>query len=280
MFEIEATPRYRLARPPLAQALAQVRFPLRARLQSLEGIAPVQEQLEDLFPYMQQAQIQQFQLVIGPGAPASASGESAQHWVFTDDAGSTLELAPDTATLAIDHRYQGVEDLSNRFRAVLEALAGPAAVQRCTRLGVRFLNVAVVPPGRDDAAWRDWFRPELVGWIGSDIFSPGTTLVASIMQTQLSAPPVGDLSGPPVDVQGVVRHGYVPPGTLLPGIPPLPLERPGYLLDLDLFIDAPQRLDAADLSAQFVVLHQQIDRFFRWTLTPAGEEYFGLEELP
>jgi uncharacterized protein (TIGR04255 family) len=280
MFELEAKPRYRLARPPLAQALAQVRFPVRARLQSLKGIAPVQEQLDDLFPFMQQAQVQQLQLVIGPGAPASAAGESTQHWVFTDDAGSTLELAPDTATLAMDHRYQGVEDFSNRFRAVLEALAGPAGVRRCTRLGVRFLNVAVVPPGRDDTAWRDWFRPELVGWIGSNIFSPGTTLVASIMQTQLSASPVGDLSGPPVDVQGVVRHGYVPPGTLLPGVPPLPLERQGYLLDLDLFIDAPQRLDAADLSAQFGVLHQQIDRFFRWTLTPAGEEYFGLEELP
>lgn len=279
MFDLEGTTPYRLARPPLAQAIAQVKFPVRARLQSLEGVAPVQEQLDELFPYMQQAQVHQLQVVIGSAAPPAAAAQTSHTWNFTDDAGCTLELSTDTATLAMDHRYQGLEYFAHRFRALLDVLAGPAGVQRCTRLGVRFLNIAYDPPGSDDPGWRGWFRPELVGWIGGDILSSGATMVASITQTQLAAPPVGDLSGSPVDVQGVVRHGYVPTATVLPGAPPISLEKPGYLLDVDLFIDAPQRLDTTEIGAQFAALHQQIDRFFRWSLTPVGAEYFGLEDL-
>ncbi len=276
MFDVSSPVRYRLTRPPLVQALAQVQFPVRARLQTLAAIAPVQERLLPLFPYMSPGQVHQLAVVIGPEGSAS-TGESASTWNFTDDDGWTLILAPGVATLSVDHRYQGVEDFSERFKAVLEALSGPGEVSRCTRLGVRFLNVAETPPG-DPAGWTAWFRPELVGWIGRGVLDTGATLVASIMQTQLSARPVGELSGPPVDIQGVVRHGYVPQGTIVPGLPPL--EHSGYLLDVDLYIEGPQPLDSAELGEQFGILHGQIDRFFRWALAPAGEDYFGVEERP
>jgi uncharacterized protein (TIGR04255 family) len=278
VFDLPPTPRYRLQQPPLLQVIAQVQFPFRAHLGSLEGIAPVQDQLDDRFPSMMPGQLQQFSLANGAEGTVT-SGESTPLWNFTDDAGWSLVIAPGAATLSVDQRYQGAEDLSERFAAVLVALGTAGKVQRCSRLGVRFLNVALTLPGEPDA-WRKWFRSDLVGWIGGEVLSSATTLIASITQTQLSARPIGELSGPPVDIQGVVRHGYVPPGTLVPGVPALPLERPGYLLDVDLFVDAPQPLDSSELSAQFGILHGQIDRFFRWALAPAGAEHFGLEEWP
>jgi hypothetical protein len=36
---------------------------------------------------------------------------------------------------------------------------------------------------------------------------------------------------------------------------------------------------ADELARQMTLLHDQIDRFFRWTLSSDGEAYFGLREL-
>jgi uncharacterized protein (TIGR04255 family) len=135
-----------------------------------------------------------------------------------------------------------------------------------------------MPPG-NDGAWREWFRPELTGWSGGSVVSNGTRVVTSITQTQLAAPPVGDLAGPPVDVQAIVRHGFIPANTMVPGVAPGPIESPAFLLDVDLFIEGHQPFDAEELPRQVAMLHDQIDRFFRWVLTGAGEQYFGLEEL-
>ncbi len=161
---------------------------------------------------------------------------------------------------------------------MLTALADGAGVSRADRLGVRYLNIAEVPPG-DDKAWRRWFRPELTGWSGSEAVGDTTRLITSITQTQLAAEPVGELSGPPVDVQAIVRHGFIPAGTMVPGVLPRQPQNPAYLLDIDLFIDGAQTFDVDELSRQVTMLHDQIDRFFFWAVAPDGAEYFGRELL-
>jgi hypothetical protein len=77
------------------------------------------------------------------------------------------------------------------------------------------VDITEMPPG-NDGAWREWFRPELVGWSGGSIVGEGTNVVTSITQTQLAARPVGELAGPPVDIQAIVRHGYIPANTMVP----------------------------------------------------------------
>ncbi len=109
--------------------------------------------------------------------------------------------------------------------------------------------------------------------IGAD-----TTLVTALTQTQLTARPVGVLSGPPVDVQGIIRHGHIPPNTTVPGVVPIQPQGAAFLLDMDLFVEAPQPFDVESLTSQLNLLHSQIDGFFRWALAPGGEAYFGLEE--
>ena len=276
MFGLEPAPPYRLSRPPLVEALAQVRYPVRAKLATLEGIAVVQERLEAVFPFMTQEQVQQVALLIGPGGPAAAGGQSAHSWRFTDDAGWSVVVSSDSATQAVGPQYGEFAQFSNRFETVLTALAEGAGASRADRLGVRYLNIAEVPPG-DDRVWMTWFRPELTGWSGSEAVSDTTRMITSITQTQLAAQPVGELSGPPVDVQAIVRHGFIPPGTMVPGVVPRQPQSPAYLLDIDIFIDGPQPFDVDELSRQISVLHDQIDRFFFWALAPSGAEYFGRE---
>lgn len=276
MFGLDPCPHYRLARPPLVQSFGQVRFPVRAKFPTLEGVAPIQEHLDDVFPYMTRQEIQQVSLLVGPGMPAAADGLTSQSWKFNDDAGWTLVISADAATLSVGPQYGEFREFADRFRRVLAALDEGGRVTRADRLGIRFINIAEVPPN-DPEVWRTWFRPELTGWSATEAVAEGTRLITSITQTQMASPPVGELSGPPVDIQAIVRHGFIPARTTIPGVLPTQAENPAYLLDIDLFVEAPQPFDSDELSRQLTMLHDQIDRFFYWSIAPGGAEYFGVE---
>ncbi len=276
MFGLDPAPSYHLARPPIVEALGQVRFPVLARLNSLDGIAPVQDRLERIFPYMKLEQVQQVSLFVGASGSSGGENRAIQTWRFTDDSGWSVIIAPDRATLSADQRYEGFSQFADHFYPVLAALAEGAGVSRAERLGLRYLNVAEIPLN-DKGAWRQWFRPELVGWSDSEAVADTTRLLTSITQTHLSAAPVGELSGPPVDIQALIRNGLIPAETMIPGSQPRQPHHPAYLLDIDLFIDAPQTFDVEELSRQMTMLHDQIDRFFFWAVAEEGARYFGRE---
>lgn len=276
MFDLPPPPRYRLDRPPLVLALAQVRYDVHARLATLGGIAPVQDRLEELFPYMQGVQEQEVSFVLGPGGAAVPPlGQPQQTWRFIDDAGWSLVVAPDSATVSVGSGYDSIDEIATRFRAIIDALAVGGRVRRCTRLGVRYVNIAEFAPG-DDVSWRTWFRPDFVGWVGGHALT--AQAVVSVAQTQV----VGSLSEDPPGavgpVQGIIRHGLVPENSVVPSLS-TPTASRGYLIDIDLWMDGPQPLQAEDVSQQFLALHGQIDRFFYWTLTEAGRANFGLREV-
>jgi uncharacterized protein (TIGR04255 family) len=278
VFDLAPVRRYRLTRPPLVQALGQIRYPLRARLQTLDGVAPLQDLLVDVFPYMDQEQVQQVSLLVGPARPPTSETQTARSWRFTDDAGWSLVVSADSATLAIGPQYGDFTEFSSRFRTVVRALQEAAGLPRCDRLGLRYIDVAQVPPGDDDA-WHHWFRPEITGWAATPLVGGGTQVRTSITQTHLAASPTGELSGPPTDIQAIIRHGYIPANAMVPGVLPEQTANPAFLLDVDLFVEGHQPFHPDELSRQVTILHDQIDRFFRWALASEGEEYFGLEEL-
>lgn len=276
MFQLPQPRRYRLEDAPLVQVLAQVRFPVVAHFQELTGVASVQDALLDMLPYLEQRQVQQLTIALGPDVMAPAPSATTVVWRFTGDDQWTLVLAPDAASLFVGDGYRGIDDFAQRFSRVLKALYETKRVLRCDRLGVRFLNVVESPPG-DEHAWARWFRPELVGWIGAGLLREHTSLHSSITQSQLATPPVGPFAGAPATVQALIRHGVLPAGT---GIPlesgeARTVSQESYVLDLDCFIQAPQRFDLETLIVQFGALHTQIDTFFRWSLTEEGLEHFG-----
>lgn len=278
LFRLDPAPRYRLDRSPLVQVLGQVHFPMRPKLNTVDGIAPIQQGLEPIFPYMKLQQVQQVSLVVGSVGGINQASQIFQSWHFTNDSGWSLSVSPDSASLTVEHQYTQFSEFSDRFREILSVLAISAGISRADRLGVRYMNVAEVPL-TDEGSWRNWFRPELTGWSASEVVSDSTTLITSITQTQLTAAPIDELSGPPVDVQGIVRHGLIPAGTIVPLSLPMQLQNPAFLLDIDLFVDAPQRFDPEELSRQVTILHDQIDRFFFWAVADDGATYFGREVI-
>lgn len=275
LFEIPEPPLYSLTNAPLAQALGQVRYPLLAQFQTMSGIAPLQGELRELFPYMEQERVQELSLFVGPAGPAAAPPPvETVNWKLTNDQGMLVVVGSGSATLSVGSEYTNVEDFAAAFRHLIGALA-TVGVPRCDRIGLRYLSIASDLPG-EARAWREWFRPELLGFAGTD-FITADALFTSMTQVQLSHPPVGDLSGFPSDIMAVVRHGAVPAGTTVPGVPPVQTDADSYLLDLDLFVEGAQPLDSGELIGQFGKLHREIDAFFYWSLTAEGGKHFGLE---
>ncbi len=281
VFEIPQPLQYRLAQSPLVQVLVQVRFPLVAHFQELTGVADIQDSLLDLLPYMERQQVQQLAVALGPaGIDIAPPAEPTVVWRFTADDQWACMLEPGSSALMVGgDDYHGIDDFAQRFKRVLEALHRTRRIRRCDRIGVRYVNV-IEPPG-GGRSWVRWFRSEMIGWMGSAIVGNDTQLQMSLTQSQLAAKPTGPFAGFPADVQALIRHGVLPLGTEIPfdiGIT-RQLDQEAYVLDLDLFIQAPQRFDLPELMKQFTALHTQIDAFFRWSLTPEGEKHFGLEEL-
>lgn len=274
LFDLPESPNYMLSNAPLAQALAQVRFPLIASFETMAGIAPLQDALRSRFPYMEQQRVQELSFVVGPAGPAAGPAADSVTWNLTNDDGLTAVIGAGSATLSAGTSYTGVEDFAAVFEELLAALS-KVGVPRCDRLGVRYLSIAEDLPG-ERSSWKRWFRDEVLGWAGSEIV-PDDALVSSLTQTRLSHAPVDDLAGPPADVQAAIRHGSVPKDTAVPGIPPLQVEHPSFLLDLDVFVEGHQPFDVDTLLDGFHLFHTQIDRFFYWSLTEEGKTHFRLE---
>lgn len=136
MLSVPDPPRFRMHSAPLVQALVQVNFPVVSRVETLAGVAPLQDALTDLFPYMNRNRVQQVSLLVGPAGPATP--EAAESWVneFTDDEGWTLSVTSTSAALSVGSDYAGVQDFERRFTAVCEALRDALSVRRCDRIGV------------------------------------------------------------------------------------------------------------------------------------------------
>lgn len=276
MFDLPQVTPYTLNRAPLAQALAQVRFPLQARLASLEGLAGLQDRLSDPYPYLAPAATGPvFELQLGPNGPQPVNTQS--EFVFRSDDGHAVWVSPNRVTLSVGPEYAGAADFTARLNEVLNALHVAVRIPRFERVAARYLTLAPVPLG-DDYAWSRWFKPELTGWTGAGLISEQTTVVSALNQVQLRSRPQGDFADFPGEVGGVVRHGLVPPGSNVDGIPPVQVGEQSYVIDLDLYCEAAQPWEPERIGLQFSALHEKIDQFFRWTLLPEGEAHFELEE--
>ena len=150
MFDLPDVVPYRLTRAPLAQALAQVRYPLQARLGTLEGVALIQERLADRYPYLEPATAAGgIEVQFGPAGAQAALSSSASH----SSSSRTMVTAsrfPDSATLSVGDAYMGATDFRERFLELLTVLGSVGRISRCDRIAARYLTLATMPPGEPD----------------------------------------------------------------------------------------------------------------------------------
>lgn len=277
MLTVPVPPQFRMTAAPLVQALVQVQFPIVTVLQSLDGAAAVQAALGTRFPYLRQNVVQQMALMVGPAGPAAPPTSLNVVHELTSEDGWNLTLTVSSATLYVGEAYRGRADFAERFHELCEVLAGTARVGGCDRLGLRYLDVVEI----DDAeGWQTWFQPEIVGVSGPEL--TGDNLVSSLTETRLRSQPDGPFATLPAPIEGVLRHGVAPAGSVLAGVPPRPLTQRTFLLDLDTsvnFTPTPQAFDPEQLTEQFRALHSEIERVFHWAVTEQGREHFGYEPV-
>ena len=275
MLDLPSPPRYRMSAAPLAQALVQVNFPIVTRLQTLDGAAAVQAALGKRYPYLAQNVVQQMSLMVGPAGPA-APQQTSQNVVheLTSDDGWTLTLTVSSATLSVGEDYAGVDDFAGRFAEVCAALAATGDIARCDRLGVRYLDVVEI---EDADGWQDWFQPQIVG-VATPALSRDS-LLSSLTETRLRKQPDGPFQTLSSPVEGILRHGVVPAGSMLAGVPPRSVPHRIFVFDMDTFVAAPQPFDADTLADQFRALHGEIEKVFHWAVTDQGRARFGYESI-
>ncbi len=274
MLDLPSPPRYRMTAAPLVQALVQVNFPIVTRLQTLDGAAAVQAALRDRYPYLAQSVVQEMSLMVGPAGPAAPqTSQNVVHELTSDD-GWTLTFTVSSATLSVGETYAGVDDFAQRFAEVCAALAATGNVPRCDRLGLRYLSVVEI----DEAdGWHNWFQPQIVG-VGTPALSR-ESLLSSLTETRLRKQPEGPFQALRSPVEGVLRHGIAPAGSMLAGVPPRPMQQRTFVFDMDTFIAAPQRFDPDTLAEQFRALHTEIEKVFHWAVTDQGRARFGYEAI-
>jgi len=274
MLDLPGPPRYRMTAAPLVQALVQVNFPVVIRLQTLDGAAAVQAALSGRYPYLVQNVIQQMSMMVGPAGPAAPqSSQNVIHELTSDD-GWTLTLTVSSATLAVGEDYAGVEDFVQRFTELCAALVATGDIPRCDRLGVRYLDLVEI---EDAEGWQDWFQPQIVG-VAAPALSQ-ETLLSSLTETTLRKQPDGPFQSLRLPVEGVLRHGVVPAGSVLAGVPPRHVHQRTLVLDMDTFVSAPQPFDPEALADQFLALHTEIEKMFHWAVTDQGKVRFGYEAI-
>lgn len=273
MLTVPLPPRFRMSAPPLVQAVVQVNFPIVSRFESVEGVAPLHSALFDLFPYLNQQIVQQVSLMIGPAGPATPQSAQATVYELTDDVGWKLSVTVSSATLEVGAEYAGVGDFARRFGRVCAALHEACSVRRCDRVGMRYLDLVELTDDNND--WARWFRPELIGLANPAISADG--LVASLTETRLQGDPGGILADLEGCVEGIIRHGVVPPGSIMKGMPPRSVQRRAFVLDMDTYLATPQQFDEQRLVKQFGVLHAEIAKVFHWAVTEDGRARFGYE---
>lgn len=274
MLELPSPPRYRMSAAPLVQALVQVNFPIVTRLQTLDGAAAVQAALAGRYPYLAQNLVQQMSLMVGPAGPAAPqTSQNVVHELTSDD-GFTLTLTVSSATLSVGEQYAGVDDLAERFAELCSALAEGGDIGRCDRLGVRYLDVIEV---EDAEGWEEWFQPQIVGVAAPGL--SGSSLLSSLTETRLLKQPDGPFQALRCPVEGILRHGVAPAGSVLAGVPPRPVQQRAFLFDMDTFVAGPQAFDPEVLPEQFRALHAEIEKVFHWAVTDAGRARFGYEVI-
>lgn len=244
-----------LSRAPLVKVLAQLKFPVNARIDTTEGVAGFQDLLRDAYPIMRQEQQLAIALPAGAGPLGVQVGAAAASlWRLSSlDDDWTIVIARDF--LAIEtSSYTSRDDFLQRFERVLDAMtkAGLSPVVS-DRLGVRYIDRI---EGEDMISDLPLLvRRELLG-VGDVELPERSEIIGSVSQTHLRID----------DMQIRAGWGLLPPNAvMLPGIDGVDVKT--WVLDVDVFTERVKPFSVEDVVSETTVAADHAYRFFRWAVT-------------
>ncbi len=249
-----------LAMSPLARVLAQVRFSSVLKIDSKEGVAPLQEELRSHYPLLEQVLSQQLHIDMTPGG-GGIRPITNNVWRFSDaEHGFVLSLTSDTLTLEARY-YPGRAAFLDRWADALVRVERVFAPGLALRTGARYLNRLT---GDSLDRLPEWVRPSLIGVAQPDLREH---VNQAISEANLRVEE-GDL---------MLRWGILPANaTIDPGLLE-PTAEWSWILDVDVSSGQQKPFDAKALTEEYSRLMERAYAVFRWVVTEDGLNHFGAQ---
>lgn len=249
-----------LARAPLVNVIAQVRFPAVMKIEADSAfVATFQESIRKDYPVLRSER--QLGVMIGPGGVQPQDAGTIWRFETKDPDAWQVTLAPTFVSLSA-RRYTRRSDLLTRLTVVLHALEDWLHPSVCDRIGVRYVDQVT---GDQLARLSEFVRPEVLGVAGDESALGGVQIVHALSDTLFALDDLSQLRG---------RWGRLPAGaTYDPGIEPA--REPSWVLDLDYYTSEPEDFDLAAIGGKVTDFCDRIYTFFRWAVTDAFLDEFG-----
>ena len=248
-----------LPRAPLVRVLCQIRFPAVLSVESQEFVAPFQEELRQQYPILRQEQ--STGLAIGPSGVVPAKSETA--WRFHDLANDwRVSLSPTFVALETT-KYPGRQAFLERLLAVVVAAERHVKLAVVDRIGLRYLDRL-----SEEAMQKlpELVRPEILGIAATEV---NAQVSHSVTETVFE---VGS-------AQMMARWGQIPAMATMDPDLMQPIDRPSWILDLDIFTKEGEATSfiANDVLTKVRGFAERIHSVFRWCVTEEFLRYYGGE---
>lgn len=252
-----------LPRAPLAQTLAQIRFPRQSALalggeDVARGLA---RQLRETYPVFNVET--QFGVVITPEGGTTPTQEGAKIWrLSSSDESWQLSFTANFLTLSTSH-YTSREDFCSRLGDAWNLFFDVVGRPVVQRVGFRYINRV------DEREFLDrletMVRPEVLG--ATFAGGPVAPIALSLTENHHVREGIDHL---------LARWGLLPPGQTFDPFTLPPHPKTSWVLDLDSFREFGSPLaSASDIPEVVRGLSHAAYRYFRWAVTPEFLRFFG-----
>lgn len=237
-----------LSDAPLVRVIAQLRFPEILSVEQRGFVAPFQEAIRNTYPVLRQEQTQG--ILLSPDGSA-AQAKPLIAWRFNDIEGHwRVSLTPEFLALETT-KYVSRSDFFGRLKLLVEALDEHIGPSQLDRLGVRYID-RITGDAVDDIT--KLVRPEVRGITGT---IAAKHAVHAISESMFELP----------NARVLARWGCLPPGATVDPAAIEPDAEKSWILDLDMFSDAPMPFVVEHVVAEAQRYAERIYTVFRWAVT-------------
>jgi uncharacterized protein (TIGR04255 family) len=248
-----------LANAPLVCVLAQVRFPLIASIEKRDFIAPFQEDIRETYPVLRPEQVRG--VIITPQGVSEAPSNNIWRFSELEEKGWRVSLAPDFLALETKS-YTSRNDFLDRLERVLISLKTHINPSVIDRLGIRYIDRISGKEEMPDI--KSLVRSEVAGIVSTEL---GKQVQHTLTESIFNLPNTED--------QLLARWGLLPArGTIDPSTIE-PLDKPSWILDLDIYRAKQQDFKIELLMIQARQFAERIYTVFRWIVTDNFLRQYG-----
>lgn len=255
-FALNPPAKVQLDRAPLAKVLCQIRWPELTRFKKqFDAIAEsIGNGIAGDYPLF--AKRQQSNIIVGPDGVSAAPGMTVYEWSSPD--GRWHVHFGDTFATIETGKYTNKEDLIERLRNMLAAVAEHASIPSYNRIGYRYMNCVDATEDIESL-----IRTEVRGGEAVPV-RDGVEVARSVTETLYRVD----------EDQILARWAQLPSGTIIdPGIPPL--RSSSWILDLDAFHEGTDDFDPNQIAQTATRLANRGYTFFRWSVTERFLDKYG-----